>query len=448
MILSSIFTYIKGRKYLHNITLNDLSPIGTTKSKSTIIINGTDTFDVSHRAGETLSVSSEDSSIATAAINGNTITITGSGVGSTNLIISDESGNRVQYPVTIKGPYGVRWDKTNSATKLTRTDAAAGFTDPVAAIGTGSGSSPFDNIYPWSMITRETVDGNEMVKIPKFYVKVENTSSYMDVKISDMKIDDSYHVSPAHKDRGDGMGERDYIYVSRYTLNSSYKSTSGNASVVSITRATARTNIHNLGANYYQYDYLTYLTILYLYIVEFADWNSQTTVGYGYANSSNSAQINTGATDSMTYHTGTAGSSRKANAAIQYRYIENFWGNIWQWVDGMYFSGSNINVIENPNNFSDTANGTQLSFTRATSGGYISDLGSDTTNPEYIYPTANNGSESTYITDHNWYSSSGVVLRSGGSWNDGSTCGVLCLTGGNDASALNSYIGTRSIYLP
>ena len=346
--------------------------------------------------------------------------------------------------------YGVSWDRTSN-TKLSRTDDAALFVDPVAAIGTGSGSSPFDNIYPWSMITRETIDGNVMVKIPKFWVKVTNGSA-LTVQIADKAIE-GFHVSPAHKDRGDGKGERDYIYVSRYTLNSSYKSTSGNASITSIFREDARTNIHNLGANYYQYDYLTYLTILYLYLVEYADWNSQNTIGYGYAND-NSAQINTGATDSMTYHTGTAGSSRSANAAIQYRYIENLWGNLCQWVDGIYFADSNIYVIENPNNFSDTANGTKLSFTRATSDGYISDLGSDTTNPEYIYPTANNGSKTTYITDYNWYKThggtlnTGVTLNTGGYYSEGSACGVMCLYGTYGATNSSSSIGMRSIYLP
>ena len=141
--------------------------------------------------------------------------------------------------------------------------------------------------------------------------------------------------------------------------------------------------------------------------------------------------------------------SRSANAAIQYRYIENLWGNLYQWVDGMYFSGSNIYVIENPNNFSDTANGTQLSFTRATtSRSYISDFGSDTTNPEYIYPTANNGSESKYITDFSADNSSGVVLISGGSWNDGSLSGVCRMSGNSAASSSGSNNGARSIYLP
>lgn len=344
--------------------------------------------------------------------------------------------------------YGVSWDKTSPSTKLTRIGFLKNVGDPNSAIGTGSGASPFDSIYPWSEMCVETIDGNQMVKIPKYYVKVDNTDTKMEVRISPTKRS-GYHVSPAHCDRGDGKGERDYIYVSRYTLDSSYKSTSGNESLSNITRDTARTNIiQNNIEGFYQYDYLTYLTILYLYIVEFANWNAQDTVGYGYSDSGNTAQTKTGATNDMTYHTGTAGASRRANATIQYRHIENLWGNLWQFVDGIYFSDTTINVIKNPNKFSDTKNGTSLSFTRASDSGYISDLGSDDVNPEYIYPTANGGTESTYIPDYNNYNSSGVILVSGGTWGRDLRCGVCCLYGNSDASFSSEYLGARSIYLP
>ena len=49
--------------------------------------------------------------------------------------------------------YGVQW-AGNSSTAWSRTDDAAGFTDPVPAVNNGSGSSPFDNLYPWSGMER------------------------------------------------------------------------------------------------------------------------------------------------------------------------------------------------------------------------------------------------------------------------------------------------------
>jgi hypothetical protein len=56
-------------------------------------------------------------------------------------------------------------------------------------------------------------------------------------------------VSPAHRDRGDG--EKDFVYIGRYHSDSSYKSVSGQIPIANITRATARTNTHNLGGEYW-----------------------------------------------------------------------------------------------------------------------------------------------------------------------------------------------------
>lgn len=420
---------------------------GLTASIFVTGLSETDTVTATSPSGDTISASWNGTAWVFSGIKEyGTYTITATdGTNTATQDVLVDVFARYEIELSFVKVYGVSWDKS-STTKFSRTDDAASFTEPTAAIGTGAGSSPFDDCYPWSGIEKVTMNGDVLVKIPKFWVKVTNGAE-LEIQIAD-KAKEGFNVSPAHADRGDGKGERDYIYVSRYTLSSSYKSTSGNQSVNNMTRATARSQIKSRGTGYYQYDYLTYLTILYLYLVEYADWNAQNVIGYGYCASGNNAQINTGGTDSMTYHTGTAGSSRSANAAIQYRYIENLWGNIWQWVDGIYFSGTNINVIKNPENFSDSANGTQLSFTRASGSGYVSNVGSDNTNPEYIYPTAVNGSETTYCSDYNWYNSSGVVLLAGGLWDYAGFCGVLYLAGNNAASLYDTGTSARLIYLP
>lgn len=55
--------------------------------------------------------------------------------------------------------FGVVWDYANSATSLTRLTAASdpnGYVtvditeEPNAALGTGTGSSPFDSFMPWA----------------------------------------------------------------------------------------------------------------------------------------------------------------------------------------------------------------------------------------------------------------------------------------------------------
>jgi hypothetical protein len=213
-----------------------------------------------------------------------------------------------------------------------------------------------------------------------------------------------------------------------------------------MTRATARSSIAALGANYWQYDYLTLLTIYYLYLVEFANWDSQSIIGRGYVDG-NSSQITTGRTDSMIYHTGTSGNSRSANAPIQYRWIENLWGNIYQWVDGITFNSSDVWVQKNPSAFADTASGIKLTAARYTTNGeYITNYASDSNHSEYIVPSAGGGTENTYIPDKEYYSTGICVLVVGGVWISGSSAGLFYFNGNNSTSNSNSNIGAHIIY--
>ncbi len=189
-----------------------------------------------------------------------------------------------------------------STTKWSRTDEAAEFTDPVPYVaGASSYGSPFDNLQPWAGMVKSERTGGTMVAIPKFWYLLEQSGSGMSIKIADRKVA-GYSVSPAHMDRGDGHGERDVVYIGRYHCNSSYKSGTGSPRV-NVTRSSARANIHSIGSAIWQCDFAMRFTLWLLYIVEFADWNSQAKIGYGCGN--NSSPQSMGYTDSMPYHTGT-----------------------------------------------------------------------------------------------------------------------------------------------
>ena len=344
--------------------------------------------------------------------------------------------------------YGAEWDGSSS-TVLSRTDESALFVDPNSYVADGShpGSSPFDNLMPWKGMTVETISDNVLVKIPKFWYKITTSGSSIKFQIAD-KATSGFNVSPAHQDRGDGVGERDYIYVGRYHSISGYKSQSGARPLTNITRATGRSNIKNLGTGFYLWDYATLVTIWLLYIVEFANWNSQTCIGYGC--SSSGSKYNTGATSSMTYHTGTMATSRTSYAnGCQYRYIEDLWGNVFDWCDGIRFSSSNIYVYKNPSEFSDSSGGTNTG-TRPTSSGYISFWNQpSTTGYDWaIYPGAVGGSDSTYVPDCCYYGSSGVVLFVGGCYYRSLDRGLFYLYGNDSASSSGDGVGVRVIYLP
>lgn len=346
--------------------------------------------------------------------------------------------------------YGAEWAGTSDPS-WTRTDDAVGFADPnpyYAGMST-SPSSPFDNIMPWSGMRRVTdANAGELVEIPKFYYKWTRDGVKMKLQISMSQFDGS-HVSPAHADRGDGVGERNYVYVGRYKCATDYKSKSGVGTKNDITIATARSGIHNLGSNIWQNDFAMWWTINMLYLVEYANWDSQACIGYG-CNGGTYA-TNTGTSDTMPYHTGTMRSSRNTyGVGIQYRYIEDLWANLMEWCDGIYYSGTSVYCIKNPTNFSNSGGGT-LVGSRLTQSGYIKSWNIPFASGfEYaLYPNDVDGAldGSTYITDYITYASDGVVLYVGG-FRSSRYAGTFALNGDAGSSAYYQGIGCRLMVLP
>lgn len=338
--------------------------------------------------------------------------------------------------------YGASWDGT-STTKWSRTDEAAEFTDPVPYVaGAKSYGSPFDDRLPWSGMVVSERTGGTMVAIPKFWYLLEQSGSGMSIKIADHKVE-GYSVSPAHMDRGDGHGERDVVYVGRYHCASGYKSKTGSLPLTSMTRSVARANIHGLGSAIWQCDFAMRFTLWLLYIVEFADWNSQAKIGYGCSPNSNTFTM--GYTDSMPYHTGTDRSSRATYGGTQYRNIEGLWDNVLDWCDGCYNNGNGLNIILNPSEFSDSSNGTAVgvpsngwpsAFRVKTNGGF----------PMFI-PTSASGNDATYSCDYWSFISSYPCLYVGGYYSHYSNYGLFFVNC-SSASNANGYIGCRLQELP
>ena len=375
-----------------------------------------------------------------------TITATKNGETAEDTATITVDGQTVNVKLAYRHIYGVVWDGT-STTVWSRTDEAASFVNPTPyRAGATSYGSPFDNLYPWSGMVRVTdAVAGELVAIPKFWYKWTKSGNSLKLQIAD-KETDGFHVSPAHADRGDGKGERDIVYVGRYHCNTNnYKSQSGVKPKANITRSTARTSIHNLGSNIWQSDIQMRMTIWMLYLVEFADWNSQKTIGKGCGN--NSATENMGYTDSMPYHTGTTLASRDSyGLGTQYRYIEGLWDNVYDWGDGCYYNSNGLNIINTPSSFSDNSGGTAVgvpssgwpsAFTVATVAGL----------EWVIYPTASGGSETTYSADYWYFDASNPCLYFGGYCYQNGNLGLFCVYC-NSASYSYAYIGCRLQKLP
>lgn len=332
--------------------------------------------------------------------------------------------------------YGVEWDGT-STTKWSRTDDAVGFVDPSPAVNNGSGSSPFDNLMPWSGMVKETRSGGVEVKEPKYWFKWTKTGKKLKLQIADGYVE-GFSVDPVNRDRGDGLGELDYSYIGRYHCASDYRSTTGAAPRVVITRSRARIAIHNLGANFWQMDFAQFWYVNMLFLVEFADWNGER-IGRGCSTSG--SKMNNGQTDAMGYHTGTTAASRNSYGSTQYRNIEGWWDNVYDWMDGCYYNSNGLNVIANPNNFSDSANGTLVG---KPSSGYPSNFTIPTASGlEWaLFPSAANGSQTTYVPDAWGFGGSYPCLRHGGNYYHLQIVGPFYV-GCNNTSDSGNEIGCR-----
>lgn len=411
-------------------------------------------FTVSRKGDGTITATSSDTKIATiGAINQTTGEVTVNSVGDTTgtatiKVKVAESANYLapaDKDVPVKAQfvtiYGVEWDWTSSGpTKGTRTDAAAGFSDPNPAVNNGTGSSPFDSLMPWAGMVKETRTGGVMVKEPKYWFKWTKTGKKLKLQIADGPVD-GFHVDPVNMDKGDGLGELDFSYIGRYHCASgTYKSETNKAQQVSITRSAARTSIHNLGANIWQMDFAQMWYVGMLYLVEFADWNGQKTIGYGC--SAAGSKENNGKTDAMQYHTGTTAANRTTYGYTQYRNIEGWWDNVYDWMDGCYYNSNGLNVILNPSKFSDNANGTLIGS--MPSSGYPNDMAVPTQSGfEWaLRPATTGGSDSTYVPDYWNFNGSSPCLRHGGNYYQYQNHGPFCVSYSSTSSA-SANIGCR-----
>lgn len=390
-----------------------------------------------------------------------TVTATLDGESASGEVVISADGESKSITLQYTQVYGVMWNMSNQSTALTRLTpendpnhyvAETISTEPVPAVGTGSGSSPFDAILPWSGMYEcnvnasgtETAKKGEsgfsrsisdvMIWIPAFWYKIVQSGTSMYYYIADKA------VSGFEKHPGSGK------YIGRYTAciaaGVQWQSRNDAAPAVNFTRSAARSGITAKGANWHQYDIATYSAIVLLYAVEFADWDSQSKIGKG--NTSTSAAINNGGTDAMTYHTGRAAGT-DGQVAVQYRGIENLWGNVYQWVDGFNANGYTTYVCTDPARYADdtSSNYTATGITLPSSG-WIKGLGLSSAMPWAIIPDENGGSETTYVPDYINSSSSGWhVLCVGGSWNFGSSAGLLCFNASNTSSSSSASLGAR-----
>lgn len=349
----------------------------------------------------------------------------------------------------IKKIYGIRRSLTTSSSAWERIEDAVGLVAN-AQVGSTAVQNDFDNIYPWSDIISYNYDvkgqkinayygdptfkfdgsnGDVLTKIPEFYWKRYRDANYEYILIS--------------KDKVAGYVKSEEFSVGRYTMSGSSSrvySRSGYAPLTNVNITNFRTYARNLGAGFGQMDW-HYFILQMLYLVEYADFNSQSKLGGGYTNSSHTAPINSGGCDFLGMKSGSPDGTD--NTSVIYRGIEDIFGNVWQFVDGININANKTYICYDSDKYAvDTFSGSYkaVGYTNANVNGFASKLGYDSANPMVALPTEAVGSSDTNTCDYYYQNTDKYIALVGGRWVDGLKCGLWYW----DVGTASSYAGASS----
>lgn len=372
---------------------------------------------------------------------------------STDDVYNTDETNRFEVIPKSVTVYGVQRQISSSSTAWTRIEGGAGLTANATKSG-GAVQNDFDNIYPWSDIISVDISANGVVNrrygdpdfsftnpigyimtyVPEFWYKRVQEDGYEKIYIADAEYEDFNHSEA--------------FYGSRYTAGGStsvLNSKSGQAPLGSVTPANFRTAAKNIGNNWGLFDIWRISAIQMLYLVEYADYNSQNVLGYGICNGS---ITNSGQCDSLGMKSGTTNNDKKH--AVIYRGFENVFANVFYFIDGININNRVAYVNKNRNSYAcDVFNGDykRLGYTNASSDGYISKLGYDGNYPEVALPTEKNGSDSTYIPDYYWQNTGNCVVWFGGLYSNDLSCGLWCWSCLGTSSASSTTRCARLLFI-
>lgn len=230
-----------------------------------------------------------------------------------------------------------------------------------------------------------------------------------------------------------------------------------------LTRANTRKLANNRGKGWEQAYAATVAASQLLMLVEYASFNMQSAIGNGAVSKTDDSSSNmaeyTGATAELGNDSG-AVTNANGIQIVSYRGEENFWGNIWGWVDGMN--------IQNPTPFDaagkfgrlyvadhgfadDTGNAPyqDTGICPCYGEGYVSAFGYSENFDWLFVPAEHNGNTAVPVGDYYWnYNAGWRVAGLGGRWYHGLKSGAFYWGLSDAASDRYRYVGGRSVYIP
>lgn len=330
-----------------------------------------------------------------------------------------------------------------------------------------------------------------MVEQPKFYYKVvpmvlEKGVKGMKIRKARYYVSDTlkpgFKVHPAFVENGN---VNPYIYLAAF--EGSLFDTSANAYILdnaqvadfaadklssiagtkpaggdtqNLTRANVRLLAQKRGKGWEQAYAATAAASQLLMLIEYASFNMQKAIGRGNTDqTSSAANIQyTGATVSLGNASG-AVTNANGIQLISYRGEENFWGNIWTWVDGMneenpepFESGQAGTLHVADHGFADNSKASPYKNTGIhpiQGSGYVSAFGYSEEFDWLFIGVEFSGNDALPVGDYHWNNNSGWrVARLGGCCTYGSGAGAFYWSLAYAASDRTWGIGGRLVYVP
>lgn len=283
-------------------------------------------------------------------------------------------------------------------------------------------------------------DGDVMVEFPKIGYKMTNDSSYQYIQITDNPNAEGFCYL-AHS--LDAENDCDKIYIGAYLgdVTNKVRSFSSTPPSTDVTLSLARACAQNKGTGYQLLSFYPFTLLQCLYVIIYKNLNSQVALGRGHTSASAKTDTGGANTEPFCY-----GNPQSAATQVKFLGIEDFYGNLFQWIDGLYVD-SNYNIKTDYNNFTGT-NGNHFRYSqpsgiRSDAYGYMSKT--QGTNNTGFALKSTGGSETTYYADYA-YLYSGFFGRFGGAWSSGADAGAFQLDVSYTASGSSSYLGCRVVY--
>jgi len=196
-----------------------------------------------------------------------------------------------------------------------------------------------------------------------------------------------------------------------------------------------------------------------LFALKYGNLNSQSTLSVGITNlesgTANHSQ-NTGHTLSLgsnsdgqveltTLENGaTFQSGEIATHPFRFLWMENLWGNVWEFLDGFIKTADGLHFDEENNNANPSAMKEFYPREDVTDHTYGYIKSTDKRIPWGLIPEYSfNGSSSTYLTDSTWVNTGTKIARSGAKWLDGLRAGLFALSLTGTPSDSRRYVGSR-----